>query len=261
MITYCVQVRRAIAELGYPIVQFYLFIPFSLLTVILIITFPVTRELIRKRAEHNEVSNVWLKYFIFSKKILNSEQLRPKGGNFYPWRNCPAPAKHMQNRAHWLLVSLFENNLPPSQWNNQNRWKKTLNNLMQNSCRAGCWTLAENVRRLKYLEYLNLALNKIEIVENLEGCESLEKLDLTLNCIRTLSSLTSLTNNYALREMYMISVIFRYLKQCMHFHAISKQLNLYFLCGIFQDTWPATRVRLSSFIVCLSLASCPNWSV
>lgn len=61
---------------------------------------------------------------------------------------------------------------------------------------------AENVRRFKNLEYLNLALNKIEIVENLEGCESLNKLDLTLNCIRKLSSLTSLTNNYALREMY-----------------------------------------------------------
>lgn len=62
--------------------------------------------------------------------------------------------------------------------------------------------LAENVRRLKYLEYLNLALNKIEVVENLEGCESLEKLDLTLNCIHKLSSLETLTNNYALREMY-----------------------------------------------------------
>lgn len=70
-------------------------------------------------------------------------------------------------------------------------------NMLQYMC-----TLVENVRRLKSLEYLNLALNKIEIVENLEGCESLNKLDLTLNCIRKLSSLTSLTNNYALREMY-----------------------------------------------------------
>ena len=60
---------------------------------------------------------------------------------------------------------------------------------------------AENVRRLKDLQYLNLALNKIVLVENLEGCESLEKLDLTLNCIRKLSSLSNLIGNYALREL------------------------------------------------------------
>ncbi len=59
----------------------------------------------------------------------------------------------------------------------------------------------ENLRRLKALQYLNVALNKIEVVENLEGCESLEKLDLTLNCISQLSSLASLVSNYALREM------------------------------------------------------------
>lgn len=59
----------------------------------------------------------------------------------------------------------------------------------------------ENVSRLKALQYLNLALNKIEVVENLEGCESLEKLDLTLNCISQLSSLATLAGNYALREM------------------------------------------------------------
>ena len=40
---------------------------------------------------------------------------------------------------------------------------------------------AENVRRLKNLEYLNLAMNKITMIENLEGCESLVKLDLTMN--------------------------------------------------------------------------------
>lgn len=33
----------------------------------------------------------------------------------------------------------------------------------------------ENLRRLKRLEYLNVALNNIAVVENLERCESLKK--------------------------------------------------------------------------------------
>eukprot|EP00357_Protocruzia_adherens_P036540 CAMPEP_0115012916 /NCGR_PEP_ID=MMETSP0216-20121206/25050_1 /TAXON_ID=223996 /ORGANISM="Protocruzia adherens, Strain Boccale" /LENGTH=426 /DNA_ID=CAMNT_0002382121 /DNA_START=136 /DNA_END=1416 /DNA_ORIENTATION=+ len=41
----------------------------------------------------------------------------------------------------------------------------------------------ENMKRLKELEYVNLALNNISVIENLEGCESLYKLDLTVNFV------------------------------------------------------------------------------
>ncbi|KAL2096840.1 hypothetical protein ACEWY4_006047 [Coilia grayii] len=62
----------------------------------------------------------------------------------------------------------------------------------------------ENVGRLKKLEYLNLALNNIEIIENLEGCESLQKLDLTVNFVWSLSSVCSLRGNAHLRELYLV---------------------------------------------------------
>lgn len=41
----------------------------------------------------------------------------------------------------------------------------------------------ENLTKLKELEYLNLALNCIQVVEGIEGCESLQKLDLTVNFV------------------------------------------------------------------------------
>ncbi|EFX68522.1 hypothetical protein DAPPUDRAFT_330020 [Daphnia pulex] len=117
----------------------------------------ITRELIRKRAEHNEGV------------IFSLEEI----------------ALHQQNICKIEHIDL---------------WCPSLKIIY---LQANEISKIENVRRFKNLEYLNLALNKIEIVENLEGCESLNKLDLTLNCIRKLSSLTSLTNNYALREIYL----------------------------------------------------------
>ncbi|KAL6467831.1 hypothetical protein MHYP_G00235080 [Metynnis hypsauchen] len=62
----------------------------------------------------------------------------------------------------------------------------------------------ENVGRLKKLEYLNLALNNIEVIEKLEGCESLKKLDLTVNFVGRLSSVESLKHNVHLRELYLV---------------------------------------------------------
>lgn len=59
----------------------------------------------------------------------------------------------------------------------------------------------ENLHKLKYLEYLNLSLNNIEIIENLEQLESLKKLDLTLNFIGNLQSVENLRDNYNLREL------------------------------------------------------------
>ncbi|KAK4877021.1 hypothetical protein RN001_009527 [Aquatica leii] len=61
----------------------------------------------------------------------------------------------------------------------------------------------ENLYKLKKLKYLNLAINNIERIENLEKCESLEKLDLTLNFIGDLESVTSLKNNFALKQLYL----------------------------------------------------------
>ncbi|CEL92599.1 unnamed protein product [Vitrella brassicaformis CCMP3155] len=65
----------------------------------------------------------------------------------------------------------------------------------------------ENVRKLKELEYLNLALNNITIIENLEGCESLKKLDLTVNFIEAdalAASVASLQANTMLEELYLL---------------------------------------------------------
>lgn len=55
---------------------------------------------------------------------------------------------------------------------------------------------------MKSLQYLNLALNNIEVVENLEGCESLEKLDLTLNFVGELISVEKLKANQHLEHLY-----------------------------------------------------------
>ena len=37
---------------------------------------------------------------------------------------------------------------------------------------TACYSFPENVGRLKKLEYLNLALNNVEVIENLEGNSS-----------------------------------------------------------------------------------------
>ncbi|XP_030259449.1 dynein axonemal assembly factor 11 isoform X1 [Sparus aurata] len=62
----------------------------------------------------------------------------------------------------------------------------------------------ENLCRLKKLEYLNLALNNIEVIENLEGCECLQKLDLTVNFVGRLSSVQSLKHNIHLAELFLV---------------------------------------------------------
>lgn len=63
----------------------------------------------------------------------------------------------------------------------------------------------ENLTRLKELNYLNLALNNIEVIEGLEGSESLEKLDMTCNFIRLdrlFQSLVHLKQVKSLREVH-----------------------------------------------------------
>jgi protein TilB len=64
----------------------------------------------------------------------------------------------------------------------------------------------ENLRRLKQLCYINLALNNLTSIEGLDSCEKLTKLDLTVNFIATEqleSSLLHLVPLYNLRELYL----------------------------------------------------------
>lgn len=64
----------------------------------------------------------------------------------------------------------------------------------------------ENVGKLKELEYLNLALNNIQVIENLEGNESLLKLDLTCNFLDIETweeSCNNLAKCPAIKEIYM----------------------------------------------------------
>ncbi|XP_047494652.1 dynein axonemal assembly factor 11-like [Penaeus chinensis] len=61
----------------------------------------------------------------------------------------------------------------------------------------------ENVGRLRELEYLNLALNNIEVIEGLERCESLRKLDLTANFVSELTSILSLQDLPNLKELFL----------------------------------------------------------
>lgn len=65
----------------------------------------------------------------------------------------------------------------------------------------------ENLTKLKELNYLNLALNNIEVIEGLEGCESLEKLDMTCNFIqpeRFFESLLNLKKCPSIRELHLL---------------------------------------------------------
>ena len=68
-------------------------------------------------------------------------------------------------------------------------------------------SIAENLNRLKKLEYLNVSLNNLEAIENLEGCESLKKLDLTCNFIaleNVEKSVKALRANLHLRQLFLV---------------------------------------------------------
>eukprot|EP00667_Euglena_gracilis_P015445 EG_transcript_16069 len=61
----------------------------------------------------------------------------------------------------------------------------------------------ENLFHMKFLWYLNLAINNIRVIENLEPLESLKKLDLTLNFIGELTSIQKLQANPNLRQLHL----------------------------------------------------------
>ncbi len=56
---------------------------------------------------------------------------------------------------------------------------------------------------MRFLRYLNLAVNNITAIEGTEGCESLTKLDLTVNFVDDLSCIRNLTLNHNLRELFL----------------------------------------------------------
>ena len=65
----------------------------------------------------------------------------------------------------------------------------------------------EGITRLKELEYINLAVNSVQIIENVRGCESLQKLDLTLNFVDVEDLEESIDNLAELpdfRELYLL---------------------------------------------------------
>lgn len=61
----------------------------------------------------------------------------------------------------------------------------------------------EGLRHLKWLKYLNLAVNNIKVIEGLEGCEALEKLDLTLNFIGDMTDIYRLRANPFLETLHL----------------------------------------------------------
>jgi protein TilB len=62
----------------------------------------------------------------------------------------------------------------------------------------------ENLKRLKSLQYLNVAVNNIRYIEGLDRNENLNKLDFTVNFIDVdgLLTVARLKHNFALRELY-----------------------------------------------------------
>ena len=62
----------------------------------------------------------------------------------------------------------------------------------------------ENLKRLKSLVYLNVAVNNIRYIEGLDRNENLNKLDFTVNFIDVdgLLTVARLKHNFALRELY-----------------------------------------------------------
>ncbi|KAK7200266.1 leucine-rich repeat-containing protein [Novymonas esmeraldas] len=61
----------------------------------------------------------------------------------------------------------------------------------------------EGLRHLKWLTYLNLAVNNITVIDGLQGCEALERLDLTLNFIADATSVQTLLANPFLQSLHL----------------------------------------------------------
>ena len=117
----------------------------------------ITEELIRKRAEHNEMMLSTLE-----EVSLHQQEIEK--------------IEHIDKWCRELKILYLQSNLIPK---------------------------LENLSHLKKLEYINLALNNVEIIEGLEKCECLKKLDLTVNFVGKISSVKSLQHNEFLEELYL----------------------------------------------------------
>lgn len=65
----------------------------------------------------------------------------------------------------------------------------------------------EGISKLKELEYINLAVNSVQLIEGVRGCECLQKLDLTLNFIDIEDfeeSIDNLAELQDFRELYLL---------------------------------------------------------
>lgn len=140
---------------------------------------PVTEQLIRKKAEHNEL-------LIFSLEELSLHQ-----------ENIER-IENVQELCRELKILLLQSNLIPRIGNNSIHFPTWKFLFHFSAC-----IHAENLNKLKKLEYLNLAINNIEKIENLGACESLKKLDLTLNFVGELTSIESLKRNVHLQELFL----------------------------------------------------------
>ncbi|XP_027754274.1 protein tilB homolog isoform X2 [Empidonax traillii] len=146
---------------------------------------PVTEDLVRRRAEHNNCE-------IFSLEEISLHQQEIE------------KLEYLDKWCRDLKILYLQNNLIP---------KIDILGSDEDCCSPLTVNLlipighsennTENVSKLKKLEYLNVALNNIERIENLEGCEELKKLDLTANFIGELSSVESLKHNIHLKELFL----------------------------------------------------------
>lgn len=125
---------------------------------------------------------------------LSHRGLAPQTGraqrvwDLLPGGSVSAPAGRGEDRAHRQVVQRPEDPLPAEQPHPQDRWDRhtclcqahlSVCTLHVTDPSAGvfgfmnhvsvCVWYPENLSRLKKLQYLNLALNNIEVIENLEG--------------------------------------------------------------------------------------------
>jgi len=93
-------------------------------------------------------------------------------------------AEHNEGIIH-TLEELTLHQLDIEKIENLHRWCPKLKILM---FQGNLISKLENLYRLKELNYLNMAMNCVEIIDDINSCESLEKLDLTLNFVRVISN-------------------------------------------------------------------------
>lgn len=131
---------------------------------------PVTRDLILKRAEHNDGNLSTLEEITLHQFEIEK-------------------IEYLQDCCRDLKIIFFQNNLI-----------STIGTIVVGD---GLMVVAsENLYKLKSLEYLNLALNNITRIQGLSSCESLRKLDLTVNFIDSLESICELKHNERLNELF-----------------------------------------------------------